>query len=254
MDSNIPIWLRPEDKRPQALTYPLLSQSSTPNLLHQTINQQTSHQAQSALFSKLPTELRQLIWARHLGGHLLHVVDNSTSFLTVICTEDTGWGLETSQHRCWRYDQDRSISSGTLSANPPKTLLQTCRLIYNESVSMLYTNNIFDMNGHAALRDLWRSPLPQRLHQIRALRLSWTFHKQRACSHHRNNTIYDHGMWQMICDLLTTFTGLRELVLHLTIERPQSVAMEARMFLTAEDFKTRQGKKSVSRLPVFIRA
>ncbi|RDL40249.1 uncharacterized protein BP5553_00228 [Venustampulla echinocandica] len=125
--------------------------------------QQTSDQFQSSLLSRLPLEIRQLIWAGVLGGNLLHICRARKKLLAVSCAENPEiLELETAQHNCWvslSCDSQghpklcdasgayRSCQSQHLAkAANLLPLLQTCRRIYTEAISILYAGNIFDIN------------------------------------------------------------------------------------------------------------
>ena len=167
--------------RPRALTYPLPVEPDDP--------QRTCDQSKSALIS-LPFELRRQIWIEVLSGHLLHITRDAKRLVAIDCTvknDKTKAEFETRRHGCWGvtdwsphmdywwmpgcYQRPRDGHPARPANLLP--LLQTCRLIYTETVSMLYEDNIFDFNHTNMLIYLECYVLPKRLNQIRVLNLTW---------------------------------------------------------------------------------
>jgi hypothetical protein len=215
-------------QRSRALTCPLPTKPDKPrrlwNPFKKSVCQQTFNQFQSALFAQLPGEIRQLIWTEVLGGHLLHVARAPMRLLAIVCAEKFGHELETRRHGCWGCTS-RRLSMGTTPGfylgprhhHPSKPanllpLLQTCRIIYTETISILYEDNIFDINHLDTLIYLQQSLLPRRLNQIRVLNFTWDFKWPTATS----PAPYDITTWREACDALASFAGLQELMVHLT--------------------------------------
>lgn len=186
--------------------------------------QQTFDQLQSMLCARLPYEIRQLIWSYVLGGRLLHIVRayDSKKLRAVDCVEGFGPGLETREHHCWGSITGPNTGSSlgfylmpceNHPARPANLLplLQTCRMIYAETVTVLYEDNIFDLDFLDTLFYLKRPVLPQRLNQIHILNLSWHFKYSVANA----NPPYDITTWRESCNVLANFTGLRKLTVHL---------------------------------------
>jgi hypothetical protein len=89
-------------KRPRALTNPLPDDRNRSWIRHLFKNSQhASEQSESLLFTRLPPEIRDLIWTEVLGGHLLHLVHVFKRLRAVNCTETFGPDLETRRHGCW---------------------------------------------------------------------------------------------------------------------------------------------------------
>lgn len=147
--------------------------------------QRTLDQSQSPLFSKLPLELRQLIWSAAIGGHLFHVKCDKGERIKLVaieCTQDTGRELNTRDHACWRLHQDFDSAEGQHGVAVPHhsvlllnllPLLQTCRMIYTEAVPILYSENAFDFRGLETIVQLDKKVLPRRLAQIRTVNTTW---------------------------------------------------------------------------------
>ncbi|KAF2007273.1 hypothetical protein P154DRAFT_558567 [Amniculicola lignicola CBS 123094] len=128
-----------------------------------------ARQAQSLLISKLPIELRALIWEHFLGGHLIHMYwQTGGTPLSFICKrEESCISLAHSTPT-----RQGSTEISWTSIHPIDTsridqkkgfmpLLLTCRALYFESTRALYTKNTFDFsNQWAHLRTLqWHIPL-----------------------------------------------------------------------------------------------
>lgn len=214
--------------RPRALTEPDSSNqpvSWSPFKL--VILQQTYDQFQPPIFARLPSEVRRLVWAESLGGHLLHIVRVSKRLAATSCSErvhvETEFALQTHRHGCW------GITSGPLGLRPTPSyylhpqsnrpvksvnflpLLQTCRRIYAETISTLYEDNIFDINHLDTILYLQRSVLPLRPNQIRVLNLTWEFKWPVAI----NPTPYNLATWCETCEALAGLAGLQELSVYL---------------------------------------
>lgn len=187
--------------------------------------QRTNDQAQSVLLTRLPSEIRRLIWANVMGGHLLHVVRAPKRLLAIDCNEDFGRELKTRHHDCWGFTDAWKPSMGSTPGyylfpegdRPAKPanllpLLQTCRLIYTETIPILYRDNIFDLNHVDTLLYLRQSVLPQRLNQIRFLNLIWDFRYDASAA----PAPYGIATWLEVCDVLASFAGLQELTMHLS--------------------------------------
>lgn len=148
------------------------------------MSQQTLEQLQCPLVAQLPAEIRHIIWVAALGGRVLHIVRIKKRLLAIDCAtifESIGPDLDTSHHGCWGLTSHMANPSGFYqyprSRHPARPanllpLLQTCRRIYRETISILYETNVIDVNHVDTLEYLRRSVLPQRLNQIRILNLT----------------------------------------------------------------------------------
>lgn len=104
-------------------------------------HQHTSEQRQSPLFSRLPSEVRLLIWEEYLCGHRLHIVrkarhPNQGRLVGLTCTKDPD--IFPCTHICSGKpiaDVEQFLQS-TIEEVSFVALLRTCRLM---SVMPLYT-------------------------------------------------------------------------------------------------------------------
>ncbi|KAJ5142236.1 hypothetical protein N7526_003231 [Penicillium atrosanguineum] len=187
-------------------------------------SQRTADQSQSRLLSTLPAEIRRVIWRHAVGGQLLHMARVPNRLVALECAQpkDLTKDLETLRHDCWCMTRIGALR-GTItrvyraknSAQPTRPanllpLLQTCRLVYTEAVSMLYQDNIFDIDHVDTLLYIQRCILPQRLHQITRLNYSWDF----------SQPVYpdspQYKTWREACIGLLSLSRLQELTIHLT--------------------------------------
>lgn len=84
---------------------------------------------------------------------------------------------------------------------------------YSEAVGLMYSTNIFDIDGGDRLVDLARSIPPQRLAAIGGLSLRY-FH---STMHDANESIQT---WRGMVDILKKMQGLRILKLEISTEKP----------------------------------
>lgn len=206
-------------QRPRALTstcgFPIESKQQV----------RTSDQSQSLLFGRLAKEIRQQIWTEVLGGHLLHIARAPKRLLAIECSEVRNSKPTVGRHGCWGIpSRPRELGytpgfyHSPMYQHPAKPanllpLLQTCRRVYLEAISIIYTDNVFDINHIDTLLYLQQSVLPQRLSQIRTLNLSWCFQRPLDSA----PVPYDLETWREACNVLaTSCTGLRELTVNLT--------------------------------------
>ncbi|KAF2192559.1 hypothetical protein K469DRAFT_717106 [Zopfia rhizophila CBS 207.26] len=108
-------------------------------------------QAASMLMSKLPFELREMIWEYFLGGNRIHCYwKDKETLLGFICER---------QDQCvsFTHNQKREVNWISTVAireeeiNQEKrfmNLLRTCRAIYFEASKVMYSSNLFDFTDH----------------------------------------------------------------------------------------------------------
>lgn len=211
--------------RPRRLTDPPLHfPRSWKDVLLRHVPQQTFDQSASLLFVRLPIEVRRLIWTNVLGGNLLHIPRGLKKLVAIACVEAADPKSATRNHMCWGWSSEPLIhgsipgfyigSVDEFPARPAKLLplLQSCRKAYMEGISILYQDNLFDLNHIDTLFYLQRSVLPQRLAELRSLNLSWNFTYSLASS----SVPYNLATWREACGVLASLPGLQTLRVRLT--------------------------------------
>lgn len=142
--------------------------------ISQTSFEQSGAVSRSLLFKCLPLELRRLIYTSVFGDRVLHLVraGEYVGHRTVIKQSAT-----------------RKLFSGCRWVSPHAPtrgfdivdlrLLRTCRQIYIEAISILFSTNIFDIQDFSVLVKLddWYWP-PQRVSLIRHLRIVCDPHEE----------------------------------------------------------------------------
>jgi hypothetical protein len=211
--------------RPRQLTDPPLHPPrSWKDVLLRHVQQQTYDQSASLLFARLPIEVRRLIWTNVLGGNLLHIARAPKRLIAIACVGTADPQSATRKHNCWGWTSNPLIQSrtpgfylGPFDDSPAKPanllpLLQSCRKAYTESISILYQDNVFDLNHIDTLFYLQRSVLPQRLAEIHSLNLSWNFTYPIAIS----PVPYNLATWAEACGVLASLPELQTLRVRLT--------------------------------------
>lgn len=206
------------EHRPRPLSCPPPAKSS--QLWNPFKKPQQTFDSDQSLFSRLPPEIRRLIWFKVLGGRLLHIARVSKKLLAVDCVDAFGPEIYTRDHSCWGVTP-RHITNPTpgyhFSSGPRHKqqsmlpLLQICRMIYVEAIPILYGDNTLDINHLDTVLYLRQSVLPQRLNQIRVLNFTWCFRWNTAST----PVPWDFATWHETCDILARFLGLQELTMHL---------------------------------------
>ncbi|KAB8346224.1 hypothetical protein FH972_023269 [Carpinus fangiana] len=194
-------------------------------------------QTQSALFSKLPKEVRLRIWHLTFGQQLLHVVRRPQRLTAIECSLDCHLPSKNlPYHRCWGVSS-RQIQLGptpgfyggqrTGSSAAPIHLvapLTTCRLLYSEAISILYQDNVFAFNHLDTVLSLSRTILPDRFDSIRTITLQWNFKWPLIPEFEISQPLADDGppapynyeTWRQTCQLLSRIKDLRSLSLFLS--------------------------------------
>ncbi|CAO2651865.1 Nn.00g001480.m01.CDS01 [Neocucurbitaria sp. VM-36] len=167
--------------------------------------QRTLDQPQSSFMTKLPLEIRRLIYEKALGEASIHVMTKGGALLARRC------GL--AECRCV---VNTTIEEKRLDFVLP--LLRTCRLIYSEAIEYLYTANSFslatDIDEQPTLNYLSYYFLPQRLTQIRNLNIYWELDSfQYFLMTQLFDPVLDH--WFESWNALSKMTGLRHLQITL---------------------------------------
>ena len=172
--------------------------------------QRTQSQRQS-LFSRLPVEVRRLIYREIIVGdkpnfrilekkyqprfgHLRHAPQPDRPLFN-----DTWWGHVDKHHRLCPCRARERTDGGLLA------LLLSCRQVYSEAIDELYHQPVFEFKDPATLLAFRATILPQRLNAIKAVNLTWALKADTFLS--------ESGMkpWWQCCEVLSNMRGLRQL-------------------------------------------
>ncbi|KAJ5317021.1 hypothetical protein N7508_001529 [Penicillium antarcticum] len=188
--------------------------------------QPISLQTKSPLFKTLPAEVRLIIWGHYLCIRKLHIMrmkwrqgrEARSRIVGVQCHEQPG--ICSCSHRCWGQLARRPAGGCVGTGKGVEAygyedeewkfdarvdfvaLLRSCRLIYTETIDMIYRHNTFLFNHADTIIDLPGIILPQRLSLIRTAQLGFA----------------DPGgrMWDSCCWVLgNKLPALETLTIHL---------------------------------------
>ncbi|KAK3178546.1 hypothetical protein OEA41_000683 [Lepraria neglecta] len=177
--------------------------------------QRTFDQSKSSLFSKLPPEVRRLIYTEVFVGNLpivhivrkyrrlghLHCINKCTTRL--IRLEDSCWGISDLTGD-WIPGPTKAKTDGGMIP-----LLLACRRIYSEAIDLLYESNRFSFISSDILIHLSLTILPQRFNVIRKVHLTWQLWPAfLGCR-------FDLAEWDKACDVMASMRGLRFLQIDL---------------------------------------
>ncbi|GAB7364060.1 hypothetical protein MBLNU230_g4614t1 [Neophaeotheca triangularis] len=183
--------------------------------------QHTSSQPHCAFLTKLPLEIRLIIYEMVLGGMAFHLqgTESRARILHNVCrvpgriNEPQVHGdchIATTQRPSSAPRDDYETATGLLP------LLVTCRVIYSEAIETLYGSNAFEFTQNwAAFRFLKITIPPQRLHCIRHFRLYFRL------PHHPVRNGNSKRDWVELWNFFSQeMTGLTKLHLRLLLMQP----------------------------------
>ena len=167
-----------------------------------------------------------MIYEMVLGGMVLHIsAPNSKSrILHYVCQDPDGIN-EGSHHFC----SDTSVRPSSAprdeyaEATGLLPLLSTCRRIYSEAISTLYSANTFEFTQNfAAFTFLKLMVPPQRLHSLRHFRLHLRIPRHPALNSRSSRDWKD--LWEFFG---TDMTGLKDFYLELQMLQPMEAFIES---------------------------
>lgn len=199
-------------------------------------------QTQSPLFTRLPPEIRAIIWEYVFGADTIHLVTIKDKVRHVRCsspwasTSSPDKSLTHHRHCCpttlarWRttpfpssqtqqtllYPHTHPSLPATLSNSTP-SLLRTCHLIHTETSHLLYKNTNFDIDDLYTFIAFTQSLSPTALSHIRSLTLHWTPIWTPLAGQDHKSSIYAHThsdeLWLHFWARVAALPGLREVKL-----------------------------------------
>ena len=202
-----------------------------------TMSKPACNQTQSLLFQMLPLEIRSAIWTEVVGGRLLHMGHQGDTLVACTCTGCIWTGRRLYIERCsvrgkacpyskhafphicfgwWPNSDQRSELNGERRITARcrvvgyVKLLQTCQVVYQETVSVIYKSNMFDfrcMDTLVVLRE--RIPRPS-LNEIRAISIMMQPWPRDA-----GDAQVAMLQWREACAVLRSLTNLRRLAISM---------------------------------------
>ncbi|KIM99250.1 hypothetical protein OIDMADRAFT_56405 [Oidiodendron maius Zn] len=191
----------PNAKRRRRLTLPLSAGSKA---------LRTADQSQCNLLSKLPTEIRQLIWIECLGQMTFHLKIEDRKLRHTRCCSPT----PASCNGCYRYRKGSQQNTHLLS------LPLTCRQIYSEAIFILYSTNTFVTEQISTVEYLPLVFLASRHDAITSIRLEWYLTDYGPGSL-TSKTSFQMKQWVAIWRILTNMKSLQHL--HVIMCYPGSI-------------------------------
>ena len=128
--------------------------------------------ASSPFLTKLPLELRQQVYNHALGGHVVHIFLIPARVAHICCT----YHADTDFRRNCCLSARYSIVPMSIPIPPSDinvALLLTCRQVYTEALSTLYSSNTFDIDDLSAFNLLATNIPPKGLSAIKSLHVNW---------------------------------------------------------------------------------
>ncbi|KAK5136067.1 hypothetical protein LTR08_004117 [Meristemomyces frigidus] len=187
--------------------------------------QRYHEQADCGFLSKLPLDIRMIIYDMVLGGMIFHLdAQNPKSrILLYICNRPDA--INDSNHQCHELSTKRPSSAPRADykdATGLLPLLTTCRQVYSESIQTLYGANTFEFTKNsAAFRFLKVMIPPQRLHNIRHYRM------RMQLPHHPSINSRSRRDWNDLFSFLTNeMDGLLSLRLAIQMLQPAQVYIQ----------------------------
>lgn len=215
------------------------------------INWSTHTPQSTPLLTKLPPEIRSMIWSYVFGSSTLHLVQIKDKIKHVRCASSPGHASSSTatstdlthhRHCCpltparWRiYDgripghTDRLLYPHTHELLPNNlsdsnvALLSTCKQIYAETQTLLYKNNTIDVDDLSTFLSFSSSLSPRALHSISSLTIQWTPIWTPLSGAEHTGSIYAHThsdvLWLSFWRVVSSMRGLRKLKLSIDLGR-----------------------------------
>ncbi|KAF1927795.1 uncharacterized protein M421DRAFT_65081 [Didymella exigua CBS 183.55] len=169
-------------------------------------DQKTFDQSQSPFISRLPLEIRRMIYLEMLGGVTVRL--------------RTADGKPVAQRYLCDSDLKEPLYPRRVELELALAVLRTCRQIYSEAIEYLYASNTFSLatwdDDYPTIDYMSYYFLPQRLIQVQDLRIDWELDSF-YFSRHDGITAdqLQFAAWKNSWAALPVMTGLRKL--HVTI-------------------------------------
>ncbi|KAL4987573.1 hypothetical protein BDW68DRAFT_160813 [Aspergillus falconensis] len=201
-------------------------------------------QSTSPFITKLPLEVRLMIYEYVFGDQVVHLVQIKDKIRHVRCRNTTS-RLDKNRHCCpvtparWRvndlaaaalpaenasssmlYPHTHPLLPSNLS-NSSTAVLRTCRSIYAEASSILYKNSTFDVDDLTTFIAFSLSISSEHLAAIKKLTIQWTPVWQPMTGEEHKSSIYSHThndrLWALFWNRVVVLTELEELALSVDL-------------------------------------
>lgn len=219
----------------------LLSSPNSPVKPVDPYSRPMASQPDCMLFSKLPAEIRLMIYNYVFGDETVHLVQLKGKIRHVRCQHSSS-SLESNRHCCpitparWRVSDgqiaghtDRVLYPHTHASLPDMlsdsslSLLRTCRAIYAEAADIPFTNSVFDVDDLHTFIAFSLTICPDRLQSIKRLTVQWMPVWQPMAGEEHKSSIYSHThndrLWALFWTRVASLAGLQELRLSLDLGR-----------------------------------
>ncbi|KAL4930078.1 uncharacterized protein BDV17DRAFT_48278 [Aspergillus undulatus] len=209
----------------------------------------------SPLLSKLPLEIRLMIYEYAFGDEVVHLVQVKDKIRHVRC-KNTFSSLDKNRRCCpvtparWRASDlapvpapaDNATATAASAncqssssmlyphthpslplslSNSTTALLATCRTIYAEASSILYKNSTFDVDDLTTFIAFSLSISAANLRSIKRLTIQWTPVWQPMAGEEHKSSIFSHThndrLWALFWNRVSMCTGLEELALSVDL-------------------------------------
>ncbi|CEJ59147.1 hypothetical protein PMG11_07782 [Penicillium brasilianum] len=242
----------PSNPNPQSTPIDLYPPSSPPSPPSSTAFSPTTIPQTSPLLTRLPPEIRAIIWSYVFGSDTLHLVTIKNKVRHVRCTASSSSPSSLTNHRTccpttrarWRLAPSPSTSTSTptststtcpttllyphthpslpttLSSSSP-SLLRTCRSIYTETRTTLYKASTFDVDDLYTFIAFTQSLPPHALLSITRLTIQWTPIWTPLSGADHKHSIYAHthsdALWLQFWARVASLPALREVRLSIDL-------------------------------------
>ncbi|KAL4875124.1 hypothetical protein BJY04DRAFT_167582 [Aspergillus karnatakaensis] len=216
----------------------------------------TAAPTQSSFLVKLPPEIRQLIYRHVLVSPTpLHLWRTHRRLCSTPCVatgpldpDSIYWEHLTSHDFCYPpLAQDRTVRRRLPGEDSRRErvlpLLCTCRAVYAESISLLYTANTLFFMDLRTVCALPRSLVPARLASIRSIRINLYAFLNEAVPVHIQEA------WKPACDVLAAMPRLSELIINLGVKQTSSSAPTPNATGLLEPLRRVRAEKFIVKVP-----
>ncbi|TGO26260.1 hypothetical protein BPAE_0063g00290 [Botrytis paeoniae] len=180
-------------------------------------------QGGSTFFGLLPSEVRMEIYKWVLGGRVLHIIRRKDKLGHVVCKcdrRDSDVGTR---------EEDACIVAGCRGVKIPGgsgvhervgegsgsllQLLQVCRRIYSEAISLLYSTNTFNFDSMEAFISFSNEILPRRFDSITSVTLDFSFDTSSLYNESSSNDVPRWERTWMIIGSMKSLTSLKATII-----------------------------------------